>query len=272
VERRYVSSNFFRLLGVRLVEGEWPADNPATADCQMLVSEATVRRLWPEGGAVGALVGSLSSPCRIVGVVTDTRERSLAADPLPTFYRIETGDSGSPALLVRSDLAPDSLVPAVRRAVAQVDPDIPVLDPASMDVMIDRTMAADRYRTIPLALFALASVLLAGVGIYGMLSQVVARQTRALGIRLALGASPGRLKAMVVRDAAIIGGAGLVVGVVAGRALGQILRALLFGVRLTDPLTYVAVIVAVGLVVLVAAWVPARRVTRLDPASVLRTE
>lgn len=272
-ERRFVLPNFFNVLGVRLIAGEWLREPPAAGGCRVLVSQTTVRRLWPDGGAVGSRVDAWGKePCTVAGVVTDTKERSLAADPLPTFYMIENGDSGRAAFLVKSDVAPQSLLPAVRQAVAAVDPELAVLDPAPMDAVIDRSLAANRYRAIPLALFALATLLLSAVGTYGVMAQIVTRQTRALGIRLALGATPGEVMALVLRHAAAIAVTGLALGIVAALGAARLFRAFLFGVTTTDAATYAGVALALSAVLLVASWIPARRATRLDPAAVLRAE
>jgi predicted permease len=271
-ERRYVLPNLFDVLGIRLIAGEWLRQAPAGGDCQILVSQATVRTLWPDGGALGAQVRFWGETCTVEGVVTDTKERSLAADPLPTFYRIENGDSPGTALLAKSDVALESLLPAIRKAVALVDPEVAVLDPAPMDVVIARSLAAERYRTLPLALFALATLLLAAVGTYGVVSQMVARHRRAFGIRLALGARPAQVMSLVLRHTATITLAGLVAGVVAAFAATRLFRAFLYGVAATDVATYIVVVIALALLMFAAGWIPARRATRLDPAEVLRAE
>jgi len=271
-ERRYVLPNFFEMLGIRLIAGEWLPQPSATGGCQILVSQAAVRTLWPNGAAVGARVDYWGEKCTVTGVVSDTKERSLAADPLPTFYRIDNGEPTGTALLVRTDRAPESLVPDIRKVIARVDPDIAMLDPARMDLIIDRSLATERYRTLPLALFALGTMLLATVGTYGLMTQIVTRNRRALGIRLALGASDAQVMAMVLRQTATIAGAGLTAGVVAGLAATRVFRTVLYGVAATDVGTYAAVVIGLALVMLAAGWIPARRATRLDPAAVLRVE
>ncbi len=271
-ERRYVLPNFFDVLGIRLIAGEWLRQASASDGCHILVSQTTASTLWRDGGATGAQVRFWGETCTVEGVVTDTKERSLAADPLPTFYRIENGESTYTAFLVKSELAPQSVLPAIRKAVALVDPEVALLDPALMDVVIARSLAADRYRTLPLVLFALATLLLSAVGTYGVVSQMVARHRRAFGIRLALGASPAQVMSLVLRHIATITGAGLAAGVVAAFAATRLFRALLYGVAATDVATYIAVVIALALLMFAAGWIPARRATRLDPAEVLRAE
>jgi putative ABC transport system permease protein len=275
-ERRYVVPNFFTFFGIRVIEGR-PLGDPHPGACEVAVSQATARRLWPDGGAIGALVVDRrmprERPCTVVGIVSDVREARLDADPVPTYYRVApAGEAGRAVVAFRSAVAAESLVPSIRKIVARLEPEAPVSDVATLDELIARTLTAERYRAIPTMLFALVAVLLAAIGTYGVMSQIVNRQFRALGIRMALGAEPSAMVRLMLHHAAVIALAGVAVGLPVALAVARLFRTVLFGVQPTDATTYAAVAMALTLLTIVAGWIPARRVRRLDPAEVLRAE
>jgi putative ABC transport system permease protein len=173
-------------------------------------------------------------------------------------------------IFARTTGDPSAFAPAVRAAVARVVPQAPVYDIQSMSARIATATAQTRFSAVLLGLFAIVALSLAVMGIYGVLSFAVAQRTGEIGIRMALGAERGTVLAMVLRDAAVLAAMGLGLGLAAALAVNRVLRTMLFDVTTTDPLTYVAMALTLGLAVLIASVVPARRASRVDPVIALR--
>jgi putative ABC transport system permease protein len=181
-------------------------------------------------------------------------------------------DTGWTNLTIRSAGDPLSLAAAVRREARAIDPDQPVAAVRTMEQVLNESVAAPRYRTWLLGLFAAVALILAGVGIYGVISYTVAQRTHEIGVRMALGArSPDVLK-LVVGQGIKLALAGVLLGLGGAWALTRLVRNLLFGVSATDPLTFVAIALLLTLVALLACWIPARRATKVDPMIALRCE
>lgn len=276
-DRRFVLPNFFEVMRIPLVEGDGLPDDGGEA-CRIVIGETTARRLFPDGRAVGRRVEGARSGttmseevCTVVGVAADVKDRGLALEAMPTYYSAgRGGEGGRVTLLVRTAGSPSTLAPAVRRIVRELDGEIPLGEAVAFEEVIERTIVADRYRAFLLAFFALVTLLLAAVGTYGVLANVVARQTRAFGIRLALGAQSSQIVMLVVRRAACIALAGVSAGVAVALAATRILSGFLFGIAATDAPTYIVAGGAVLIVTLASGWLPARRATLVDPACVLR--
>jgi ABC-type antimicrobial peptide transport system permease subunit len=173
-------------------------------------------------------------------------------------------------VFARTSGDPSTLAPAVRAAVRRVAPHTPVYDVRAMSARIATATSQSRLIAALLGLFAAVALSLAVMGIYGVLSFAVAQRTGEIGIRMALGAERRSVLALVLRDSAVLATVGLTIGVVAALALTRVLRTMLFGVTTTDPLTYVAMVGALGLAVLAASWIPARRAAGVDPVIALR--
>jgi putative ABC transport system permease protein len=255
----------------RVLEGQGLGE-PTEGACQAIVNLALARRLWPDGGAVGSRLIGPERPCTVVGIVSDVRERTPRAEPVPTFYIANHGGDGLGVMLVRSSVAPESLIPAIRRIMRDIDREVPIAEIAPVGTLMGRTLASERYRAIPLALFAVATLVLAVVGTYGVIARIVRRETRSLGIRAALGAGPSQLVSLVVREAAVVAAVGVTVGTAGALAVSGVLASCLFGIQPTDPATYVAASGVLGLLTLLAGYVPARAVSRMDFVTVLRAE
>ena len=211
----------------------------------------------------------------VVGVVGDVRADSPAEPAGPAMYvhyaqRPEVL-ARSAALVVRGTGSPDALAAAVRARVRAVDANVPVRL-ASMTEVVARSTADRRFSTLVLSAFAALAVGLAALGIHGVLAYTVAQREREIGVRMALGANRGRVRTMVLRDALRAVLPGVVLGVAGGLALSRLLRGLLYGVSASDPATFVAVAALLTGVALVAAWLPARRATRVDPLTAIRSE
>jgi ABC-type antimicrobial peptide transport system permease subunit len=209
----------------------------------------------------------------IVGVVRDVKTRDLAENAGPQLY---TPFVQRPwpflAVVARTTGDPVALSATLRQAVAAVDPDLAAGDVRTIDDYLAQSVATPRFNATLIAGFAGLALFLAGCGLYGVMSYAVAQRSREIGIRMALGAQPGDVRGLVVSQALKMGLAGLMVGLVAAFAATRLLGSLLFGVGPSDPATFAAMCTLLLAVVLVAAYLPARRATRVDPMVALRAE
>jgi putative ABC transport system permease protein len=287
---RQVSPDYFRALGVAVREGrgleERDDENALPA---AVVNETMARSFWPNETAVGKRfkVGSPDAPApwlTVVGVVEDVRQ--MASDePVKAemyvpyrqaaryFWRPSAPNFFAPRdLVVRTSVSPNSLAPAVREAVKEVDPYQPVSAFRTLDEVLGRDTAQRRVGVILLAAFAGLALLLAALGIYGVLAFFVVQHTPEIGVRMALGASPGDMLRMVVGRGMKLTLAGVGLGLAAALALTRLIESQLFGVSATDPLTFAGLALLLAAVALLACLVPARRATKVDPMVALRYE
>ncbi len=194
------------------------------------------------------------------------------APPLAFYAPLAQVPSASGVLLVRTTGDPSAIAGAVRSAIREQDPGLAVFGVEPLDATLSRSISRPRFTAVLLALFAGVALLLAAVGIYGLLAYSVARQRREIGIRLALGARPGQVSAGVIRRGLRLTAIGLAIGLPAAAVTARVVRSLLFETRPSDPMTYLAVVAVVALAAAAAAAVPARRATRVDPATALRLD
>ena len=209
----------------------------------------------------------------MVGVIADEHIHGLAADAPPAVYMpiTQTPISGG-SLLARANVPAETLVPAVRRIVRALDPALPIFGVEPLDHTVANSMGSRRFTMIVLIAFAAVALLLAVVGVHGVLSYTVAQRTRELGIRLALGAEPRAVRALVLGECVWLTAAGLALGLAGALATARLLTSLLYGVGATDPVTYVSVAVVLGAVAFLASWLPARRAASVNPVDALRLE
>jgi len=201
------------------------------------------------------------------------RQRGLASDSPPVMYVVQAQDgNGSMIAMLRSTGNPDALVATLRREVQAIDPDVPLASVASMDSLISGSIARPRFLTVLLAFFAGVALILALVGIYGVVAYSVAQRTQEFGIRMALGADGRRVRRDVVTQAATVTAVGIACGLVAALALSRLIATLLFQVGASDPLTYGTIILLLLGVTVAASWVPARRATLVSPLTALRAD
>ncbi|HMV51598.1 MAG TPA: FtsX-like permease family protein, partial [Blastocatellia bacterium] len=213
----------------------------------------------------------------IVGVVGNVKYTGLDADDSPTMYVPYTTPgwaswSRSMYLVVRTTGAPSSLASALRREVNALDGDLPLTNVRAMEQVIHESVAEPRFRTSLLGLFAAVALLLAGIGIYGVISYAVTERRHEIGIRMALGAQRGDVMRLVVKQGMLLAGVGIAIGLAASLALTRLMKTLLFGVSATDPLTFGGIALLLALVALAACWIPARRATKVDPMIALRCD
>jgi putative ABC transport system permease protein len=206
--------------------------------------------------------------------VEDVQERGYDLWMKPGIYAPTAQmDGWTPDyLVVRSQTPPLTLTPEVRRVIAAVDPEQPVSDVQTMDQIIDQNVADRRQQMTLLGAFAGLALLLASIGLYGVLAYAVTQRSREIGLRMALGASAAKVTRMVVGHGVALTGTGLAIGLLGSWAATRALKNLLYGISATDPLTFAAVAGLLTLISLAACWIPARRASRVDPITVLREE
>ncbi len=274
-----VTPSFFRTLEIPLLGGRdfSVQDGDRDASRVVVVSQGFARRFFPGQDAVGQRFRTqpTESPFAIVGVVADIRPNgdSLRGEPRPTFYycSCQIGFS-SMALVVRTGPLPETMTAALRGQVGALDPELPVYNVGTMEDIVATAVGETRFQTTLLALFAGLALLLAAVGIYGVMAYSVSQRAQEIGVRMALGAQPGSVLSLLLGQAARLAGLGVVLGLASAFALSRLLGTLLYRVTPTDPATFAGVSLLLLLVTLLASYVPARRAMRVDPMVALRYE
>jgi predicted permease len=277
-EARYhlVSPDYFRAIGTPLVAGRFltPADD-AKAPKVVLINAALARRYFPNEDPVGKSLNVFGAKdVKIIGVVGDVKDTPDAASAKPAFYlgdfQMAYQDQHAVVLRASGDL--ESLARAAREEVLALDPDLPITDVRTMEEVGGRAISDARFSVLLVGVFAGTALLLAAVGIFGVISYMVTQRTHEFGIRMALGAQPGNVLAMVVKEGARLGLAGVVIGIVCAAVLMRGMASLLFGVGASDPVTFAGVALVMVCVALAACYFPARRAMRVEPMVALRHE
>jgi putative ABC transport system permease protein len=274
-----VSPGFFEMMQVRLVHGRFldarERDGGAPA---IVINETFANKYWPNQDPVGKRMvfgtpGERNPWITIVGVVGDMRRRGLHQGArLETFFSTTQNGGRNMQLLVASDSDPMALVRSVRNEISSLDPAGPVTAITTVEARIGESLAIRRFQAWLLTLFSTLAVLLAAVGIFGLMAQVVVRRTPEIGVRMVLGASPRNILSLVLRQGVALAAAGAVVGVFGAFLLARALRSLLFGVGAADPISYVAAALVMSIAVVSACALPAWRAARVDPTVALRRE
>ena len=277
-----VGRDYFDTLGITLIEGRSfgefdRADSPSVA----IVNQSFARRFWPEGGALGKRlkqgwpesVGEFHPWREIVGVVRDVKQDGLDAETrLETYMPLPQTPLGYAHLVVRSELRPLSLVDPVKEIIRELDADLPISDVRTLADVVSQSMSDRRFTMGLLVAFAAVGLLLAAIGIYGVISYSVLQRMREMGLRVALGAQRDSIFRMVLSRALGLAAVGLLVGLAAAPLAGRALAGLLYGVEAWDPVTFAGVPALFALISFLAAAIPARRATRADPLQLLREE
>jgi putative ABC transport system permease protein len=274
------SAEYFETLRIPLVQGRfYDATDRAGGEAVVVINQAMARRFWGGRRALGARI-TLGDPAdpearwlTVIGIAGDVRHERLSDQAYPQIYLpFEQGPIRSMVLAVRAEGDPGSVVPAIRRSLAGIDPDLPLANVTTLEERKAASLARPRVNAAVLGGFALAALVLAAVGIYGVVAYGVVQRTRELGIRMALGAGGGPLLRMVIRQGMTPVLAGMALGLAGSLAGGRVLRSLLFGVGPSDPVTFVAVTFFLVAVALAAIYLPARRAARSDPMVALRND
>jgi predicted permease len=275
-----IEAGYFTTMGIPLLAGrDFTAADTAEAPKVAILSERVVRECFSgrPADALGRRV-RLDNPgdwLTVVGVVADIRQRSLAQDVQPLIYApFQQDRSGFLRFVsfVARTTAPVTVASGIRADIRQVAPDLPIAATVTMDEAVAASVAQPRLRTVLLGLFATAATLIATCGLYGLMAYAVMRRRREIGVRMALGATRGDVLRLVLTRAFRVVIAGLIVGVAGAASVTRVLQTFLFGVTPTDPIVFTAVTLLLLTVGLMAAWLPARRATRIDPWATLRAE
>jgi putative ABC transport system permease protein len=269
---RRVNQDYLRSMRIPLLRGRGFGEQEVRQSAKVvLISEALANGVFPNEEPLGKRLLFDRTPFEIIGVVGDIRHRTLEAAPFATMY-LPTLDTGSMNLTIRAAGDPMSLAAAVRREARAIDPDQPLAAVRTMEQVLSESVAAPRYRTWLLGLFAAVALALSGVGIYGVISYTVAQRTHEIGVRLALGAQTADVLKLVIGQGIKLALAGALLGLGGALALTRLVSALLFGVSARDPLTFAVIALTLMVVALLACWIPARRATKVDPMVALRCE
>jgi putative ABC transport system permease protein len=274
---RAVDPRYFRTMRIRVERGEsFDARANTESPKQVVVNEAFVRVHFPTSNPIGEHVvmpWDDTLRAEIVGVVADTKHAGLDSAARPMIYwAVKQFPSSMMTLVVRTNGDPMRLAPAIAREVRALDANQPFADPKPLDAYLSQSVAQRRFSMTLLGVFSGLALVLAALGIYGVLAYSVAQRTREIGVRIALGARESTVASMVVREALGVVGVGLVVGIAGAIALTRVLATLLYDISPTDPLTFAGVTLALGAVAVAASYFPARRAARVDPIVALRQE
>ncbi len=279
---RIVTPGYFATMNIPLKRGRlFDAHDDETGSEVVLINERAAQRFWAGQNPIGQQIhigvrlarGVRSGQKTIVGVVGDVKYGALDAEtPVEVYLPYAQHQVDAVTIALRTAGDPLALAPMLRSEVAALDREMPVADVQSMTALIGSSVAERRFTVLLLVSFAIVAVALAAIGIYGVLAYVVGQRTQEIGVRLAIGASPGRVVALFVREGAVLVLAGVVSGVAGALAASRALATLLFGVTPADPLTFGAVAAALAIIALLATYVPARRAAAVDPMRALRDE
>jgi predicted permease len=269
---RIVSDGYLKAMGIALIAGrdiserDTPSSEPVIA-----INETMARTLWPGQNAIGQLMRACGER-RVVGVVGDVRHLALEqASGMEMYLPMrQCADIASVDLVVRTSMPPATLAASVRAALKPIAPNLPGKEFRTLQQLVDKAVSPRRFVVLLLGGFAIFALLLASLGIYGVVSYGVNQRTQEIGIRMALGASASRLQARIIGQTLGLAAVGMLLGAVASRVLARALGGLLFGVTANDPLTFLGMSVVLALVAATAGYLPARRASRIDPSIALR--
>jgi putative ABC transport system permease protein len=266
-------------MGITLLRGRYFTEQDAeTAPQVVIISESLARRFFPGDDAVGKRIKAGDAESRapwatVAGLVRDVKHSSLDAEPRPQLYFPYTQKLwGHMTIVTRSSTDPKTLANSLRDTVWAIDKDQPVTGMKTLEQYIDDSVSKKRFSMVLLTSFAVAALILASVGIYGVMSYLVSQRKSEMGIRLALGAQPWDILRLILGQGLKLITIGVIVGLAAAVALTRLLSSLLFGVSATDPVTFIVIPLILAGVALGASFVPARKATKVDPIIALRNE
>jgi predicted permease len=274
-ERRLISTNYFETMHMDLVAGRAfeATDDDMNAPSVVIISEGLAELAWPGEDAIGKRLDYWDHQATVVGVAANVRDETLEGPTELAYYApVRQNGAIQGSLLIRSNGGAGTLVPAVRERIWSVDPDLPITRTVTMEELLTTAVSEQRYRARLIGVIAALAGIFSVMGIYGVTSRSVARRTREIGIRLALGAARSRVHAIVTLQAMRLALFGVILGLASAAALGSVFDGFLWGVSRFDPLTMVVVAIGLPLTAAIAALQPAHRATRVDPIVALREE
>src|SRR5215471_11163682 len=271
--QRIIDPAYFRVMRIPLMRGREFTERDAGSPPIAIINETMARRFWPGADPLGRRFGTANKWYTIVGIVGDVKFTSLTKEPEPEFYEpYRQAPIAEMNLTLRAASDPLRLAPALREAVREIDPNQPVARLAGMQEYLSDAMGMSRLSAVLLAAFGVTAVLLAAIGIYGVISFSVARRTREIGLRIALGAAASDVTRMVVKQAVVLALIGVAAGIGSALALTRVVQGMLFGVHAKDPFAYLAVSALLFAIAALEAYVPARRAAGTSPSVALRCE
>ena len=274
IDFRVASESYFRTMSIPVLRGRL-ADPRRPLETN--INETAAQRFWPGENPIGKHIKMGPYPDRlpwitIVGVIGDVHHLGLDIAPRPEAYvPYSAGPLGNPVWVVRTETSAESLIAAIRNEMRALDPEIPVYNVSSMDELVGRSLQTRRFTVALLAIFSAVALLLAAIGLYGVVSYAVGLRTHEIGIRIALGAQSSAVVRMVLAQGLRVVAAGLLIGAAATLAIGPFFSSLVYGVGTRDPLTLAVAGSVLLVIALLASYVPARRAAKLDPIAALRT-
>ncbi|HEY7388971.1 MAG TPA: ABC transporter permease [Bryobacteraceae bacterium] len=276
IDWRSVSPAYFRTMEIPLLRGRLFTDGDTdTAPNVMIISQGTAKRIWGTEDPLGHVLRIVGSgrEYTIIGVVADVRNTALNAEPYPTmYYSANAMTWPTMDVVLRTSGDPLSAVPGARQKLRELDSDLPMSSVRSMDDWLSQSAAQPRLNAVLVTIFGGLALVIAAIGVYGVLSYLVNQRTREIGLRMALGAQRSSVLRLVVREGMLVAIAGIVAGVSMALVSSRVLSTLLYDVPPRDPMTFAAVAIALGLVALAACFVPALRASKVDPIVALRYE
>jgi predicted permease len=270
---RVVSRGYFETMGIPMRAGtDFTGQETRDTEPVLILNETAARAFWPDQNPIGRIARTNGTDYRVIGVVADVRHTALEENSGNEMYLPLTrvGPAGSADLVMRTALAPSALSSSIRSALGSVDPTLPTTDIRPMQDLVDKAVSPRRFVVWLLGAFAVQALILACLGIYGVVSYSVTERTREIGIRMALGASRGDVQRRVLRETLTLAVVGAVLGLVGAFAAGRIVNSLLYGLTATDPATFFGMIGILTMVALFAGYLPARRASRIDAMTALR--
>jgi putative ABC transport system permease protein len=276
VDWRIVSPGYFKTMGIPLLKGRdfTDADGP-TAPPVMIISQATAKKFWGDADPLGHTLRRSASPTTaftIVGVAGDVRSTALTQESPALYYPMAARVWPLMDVVVRTDASPEALLPAIRQKVRELDAELALANVRTMEQWLSNSTAQPRLNTVLLSVFASVALLIASVGIYGVLAYSVSQRSGEIGVRLALGATPRGVLRLIVGEGMRVAMIGIGTGLLGGLALGRAVSSLVFGVPVRDAATFIGVAVALASVALAACTIPALRASRVDPIVAIRYE
>jgi putative ABC transport system permease protein len=268
-----VTPGYFKTMGMRVVSG----DDVSWAAEQLVVNEALVKRFWPNESAIGKRIGfgrdTVGMP--IVGIVADIRNRGLSEAPTPMIYMNYQSAANivrTLSFVVRGRGSMETVVPAMRAALRELDPTVPLYSVESVPEQVNESIAQPRLNTTMLTLFAGIALVLAVLGIYGVVSYAVTQRSQEMGVRMALGAQRGDVVRLVLHEGLVLAGGGAVIGLFGALAATTVIRGWLYGIERNDPATMAGAAAVLIVVALLASYLPAMRAARVDPVTAMRAD
>jgi len=279
IDFRRASTAYFATMKIPLRRGRITTESDVAAGNRVVVvNETFARRFFPGQDPIGRRISTATAAGEgdwqtIVGVVGNVRHAGLDQEPRPeVYYHADTSPPSGPVFVVRANTDPRSLFPAIRAAVAGLDRDVPVANLATLDELVAQSVSPRKAALFLLGAFAFLALTLAAAGVYGVISFATARRTREIGIRMAMGATRASIIRMVLGQGGRPIGAGIAIGIAAAAAATRLLSGMLFAVAPIDPATFLSVAILLACAGMLAALIPARRASRIDPLSALREE